>query len=136
MTATTTPAATAATVNAISWFEIPCADLDRGQAFYEQVLGRPMQRMDFGGNPLAVFAYDRPATGGCLVSGPQRRSTDAAGVRIYLDCAPSVDAALARVAPAGGEVVDGCTALPQGMGYIAHVRDLDGNVVGLHALAR
>ncbi|XAH24064.1 VOC family protein [Xylophilus sp. GW821-FHT01B05] len=132
MTATTTSAA----VNAISWFEIPCTDLDRGQAFYEKVLGRPMQRVDFGGDPMAVFAYDRPATGGCLAAGPQRRSTDAAGVRIYLDCAPSLGAALARVAPAGGEVVDDCTALPQDMGYIAHIRDLDGNLVGLHTLAR
>lgn len=121
---------------AINWFEIPCADLGRAQAFYEHLLGRPLRREDFGGEPMAVFAHDKPAAGGCLVAGPQRRTAPDAGVRIYLDCEPGVEAALARVAPAGGQVVDACMVLPQGMGFIAHIRDTEGNTVGLHAMAR
>ena len=30
--------------NAISWFEIPCADLAKAQRFYEQVLGCTVHR--------------------------------------------------------------------------------------------
>ncbi|GKT25533.1 hypothetical protein [Acidovorax sp. SUPP3334] len=83
----TSCAAPAAATSAITWFEIPCADLDRAQAFYEQVLGRPMHRQTFGGgDPLAVFTYDRPATGGCLIEG--RQVAPDAGTRIYLDCKP------------------------------------------------
>ncbi len=122
------------TTNAINWFEIPCADLGRAQAFYERLLGRALRREDFGGEPMALFPKDEPATGGCLVAG--RRTAPDAGVRIYLDCEPGVEAALARVAPAGGQVVDACTELPQGMGFIAHIRDTEGNTIGLHAMAR
>ena len=121
---------------AINWFEIPCADLGRAQSFYERMLDRPMRREDFGSEPMALFSKDDPATGGCLVAGPQRRAAPDAGVRISLDCEPSVEAALVRVVPAGGQVVDACTQLPQGMGYIAHVRDTEGNTIGLHAMAR
>lgn len=129
-----TPSTTA--TQAINWFEIPCRDLNRAQAFYETVLGRPMRREDFGGDPMVVFAYDQPATGGCLVSGPGRQPAPDAGVRIYLDCAPGVQAALDRVAPAGGQVIDRCIELPQGMGVIAHIRDSEGNTIGLHAQTR
>ena len=59
---------------AINWFEIPCADLGRAQSFYERMLDRPMRREDFGGEPMALFSKDDPATGGCLVAGPQRRA--------------------------------------------------------------
>ena len=55
---------------AINWFEIPCADLGRAQSFYERMLDRPMRREDFGGEPMALFSKDDPATGGCLVARP------------------------------------------------------------------
>ena len=55
-------------------------------------------------------------------------------MRIYLDCEPSIDAALSRAKTAGGGIVVQKTALPPGMGFFAHVRDTEGNVVGLHAL--
>lgn len=48
---------------------------------------------------------------------------------------PSLDAVLTRVEPAGDRVIAPKTALPPGMGFIAHLRDTEGNEVGLHALA-
>ena len=56
-------------------------------------------------------------------------------MRIYLDCMPSIDAALSRVPQAGGQVATPKTALPGDMGFFAVVRDTEGNEVGLHALA-
>jgi len=56
------------------------------------------------------------------------------GTLIYLDASPSLDAALARTLAAGGQVALARQALPPGMGFFAHITELDGNRVGLHAL--
>jgi predicted enzyme related to lactoylglutathione lyase len=34
--------------SAAAWFEIPCADLDRAQRFYETILGCRMKKNSFG----------------------------------------------------------------------------------------
>ena len=83
--------------SAINWFEIPCTDLQRAQAFYEAMLGRPMRRDSCSDTPMVIFAYDDPATGGCLVNGGNLKPSNDAGVRIYLDCEPSVEAASTRL---------------------------------------
>ena len=122
--------------NAISWFEIPTVQLDQAQAFYESVLGRPMRRETMGPSQGAVFAYDRAAAGvgGALMMGPSAPALATGGTLVYLDASPALDAALARVVAAGGQVVLPRQALPPGMGFFAHITDLDGNRVGLHAL--
>lgn len=120
--------------NALSWFEIPVRDLAASQKFYEAVLGRAMHREEIGGHALAVFPYAPPAgVGGCLLAGSDTPSPSADGTRVYLDAGPDLDPILARVSPAGGRVVVGKTALPPGMGVFAHIADVEGNVVGLHA---
>jgi len=121
--------------NAISWFEIPVADIDRAQVFYETVLGRTLRRESFGSETLAVFPYDKPGIGGALQAVANASARAGSGIRIYLDCMPSIDAVLARVEAAGGQIVAPKSALPPGMGFIAHLRDTEGNEVGLHALA-
>ena len=85
----------------------------------------------------AVFTYDQTAdgTGGALMCGPTAPKPGAQGTLIYLDASPSLDAALARVIKAGGQIAVPRQALPPGMGFFAHITDLDGNRVGLHSLA-
>ena len=123
--------------NAISWFEIPTTQLEGAQAFYEAVLTRPMRREAMGPCQAAVFAYDREAngTGGALMMGPSAPKVSSGGSLVYLDASPSLDAALTRVVAQGGRVAKPRTALPPGMGFFAHIIDLDGNHVGLHALS-
>jgi predicted enzyme related to lactoylglutathione lyase len=82
-----------------------------------------------------VFPYEGEGTGGALICGPSANAPSAGGVVVYLDCSPSLDAALQRVNAAGGAIAMPRQALPPGMGFIAWIRDLDGNTVGLHALA-
>lgn len=123
------------TRSSITWFEIPAVDLDRAQRFYETVLATAMRRETIAGSQLAVFAADEDGVAGCLQHSAEPVAPSAAGTRVYLDAAPSLDAALGRVAGAGGRVVTAKTALPPGMGYFAHIEDVEGNVVGLHALA-
>ena len=120
--------------NAITWFEIPVANLDRAQRFYETVLGRALRREDFGGEPLVVFPYEQPAPGGCLQPGAGGSAAPGSGIRIYLECGPSIDAVLGRIEAAGGQLTVPKTELPRGLGFIAHLRDTEGNEVGLHAL--
>lgn len=123
--------------NAITWFEIGTGNLTPATAFYEAVLGRKMRLENMGPSEGAVFAYDEAAegTGGALMAGPTAPRPGNTGTLIYLDASPSLDEALARVAKAGGKLALARQALPPGMGFFAHITDLDGNRVGLHALA-
>ncbi len=120
--------------NAITWFEIPAQDLNRAQRFYEAVLERPMKRETMGGEQMALFAADDAGVKGCVNIGAEAVAPSSTGTRVYLDAALSLDAALARVAGAGGRVVTPKVALPPGLGFFAHIADTEGNVVGLHAL--
>lgn len=119
--------------DAVSWFEIPTRDLDRAQRFYEQVLGRTLRRDTMDGSPYAAFPCEEGGATGCLMLAPG--DVGATGAIVYLDAAPSLDAALARALAAGGRIATPRTALPPGMGFFAHIEDLDGQRVGLHALA-
>ncbi len=94
------------------WFEIPAADFDRAVLFYETLLDVKLRQAPVGG--------PQPGIGGMVG---------------YLNAEPSLDTVLARVAEAGGHVVIPRTELPPGMGAFARIRDTEGNLVGLHALA-
>ena len=123
--------------NAVTWFEIPTTRLEQSQAFSEAVLGCSMRREAMGPSEGAVFPYDDKAegVGGALLTGPTAPQPGTGGTLVYLDASPSLDAALARVTRAGGQIALARQALPPGMGFFAHITDLDGNRVGLHALA-
>lgn len=116
--------------NVPAWFEIPTFDLDRAQAFYENVLGTALTRQRMGAVELAVF--------------PGGGKPNATGALIYMaDCEPSVQGstvylsladirpALARVDAHGGDVFVPRTELPDGIGWFAQIRDSEGNRVGL-----
>ncbi|MDR3772892.1 MAG: VOC family protein [Terracidiphilus sp.] len=119
----------------ISWFEIPALDLKRASAFYEQILAVTLNHGDMGPTSLAVFPYDRDhSTGGTLITGTGFKPSIEGSV-LYLNAGESLDAVLARIAPAGGTIVLPRTELPPGMGAYAHFLDTEGNRVGLHAYA-
>lgn len=118
--------------NAITWFEIPVIDMPRAGRFYAQVLGKPLEAQQLGPNELMVFPYQQPGVGGCLMSSKPLQP-GATGTVIYLAVDDPLDAALARVAQAGGKVAVGRTELPGDMGCYAHIIDTEGNRVGLHA---
>jgi len=118
----------------VVWFEIPAADLDRAVRFYETLLDMKMKLGDHGPSRIAVFPYEEPATSGCVMDGPGMTPAPG-GVVAYLNASPSLDAVVARVKAAGGELVHPRTELPSGMGAYAKIRDTEGNIVGLHALA-
>ena len=131
-----TNATATAIKNAITWFEIPTLDLAKSRAFYETVLGCILKPEAMGPSQGAVFPYEaKEGVGGTLICGPSATPPGATGPLIYLDASPALDAVVNRALAAGASLACPRVALPPGMGFFAHIIDLDGNRVGLHALA-
>ena len=121
----------------IDWFEIPVSDMSRAQAFYEVVLQTTLQRENFAGPnmQMVVFKEDGQRAKGALVSGHPALQPGTSGTLVYFHAGVSLDEALQRVVASGGEVAMAKVALPGGVGFMAHMLDVDGNRVGLHAYA-
>lgn len=120
--------------SSINWFEIPTRDMDKAVAFYERTLGVTLKRELFGGLPHAVFPIERVpgSTTGAVVAAPHLVPASA-GVVIYLEAPDGVKACLERAKVAGGQEVQPHTSIGE-MGWIAVVRDVDGNSIGLHSM--
>ncbi len=114
----------------ISWFELPVTDLTRARAFYETVLSVVLREEVFGGMPMALFPFERGGVGGALIQ-DARFVPSRDGAVVYLDAGGALDACLARVARAGGQVLLPRTDIGQ-PGFIALIQDTEGNRVGLH----
>jgi len=120
------------TNHAIHWFEIFVGDFDRAVRFYETLLGIELRRASEDGRPMAIFASAvTDGVGGALVRQAGREPA-ATGALVYLDANGKLDASLARVERAGGAVIQPKTDIGA-PGFIALVRDTEGNVIGLHS---
>ena len=81
---------------------------------------------------MAIFASAvEQGVGGALVRQPGREPTSQ-GVLVYLDADGKLDACLGRRRERGGAVVQPKTDIGP-PGFIALVRDTEGNIVGLHS---
>jgi predicted enzyme related to lactoylglutathione lyase len=116
--------------NAITWFELPVRDMDRAVRFWEAVMETKLKREVFGGHDHAIFEAPDPGVAGALVKSEQLEPSGA-GARIYLDTRGKLDACVERVASAGGAVLLPKTDIGE-PGWIAIVKDTEGNAVGLH----
>jgi len=116
-----------------AWFEIPARDLERAIAFYEAVLTAKLTTGDMGPMRMAVFPHEKPAPTGALVRA-EGYEPASSGTVVYLNL-DDIRPALGRVPKAGGEVLLPLTALPDGMGVFAQIRDTEGNRVGLFSQA-
>jgi hypothetical protein len=116
----------------VHWFEIFVSDIERAVRFYQTVLNIELRRENEDGRPMALFASAvEQGVGGALVRQPGREPTSQ-GVLLYLDADGKLDACLGRVERAGGAVVQPKTDIGP-PGFIALIRDSEGNVVGLHS---
>lgn len=120
--------------HAISWFEIPVNDFERARAFYEAVLGRPVQTMTMGPSTMGFLSSDPDTVGGAIVHGDGTAPSQS-GTLVYLNGGDDLSGVLARVEPAGGQVAVPKTEIGNGFGFFAHFIDTEGNRVGLHSMA-
>ena len=116
----------------VVWFELPALDLDRATRFYETILDTKLRRETMGLVDLAVFPYEAPGIGGCLIKGEQFKPGN--GSVVYLNADPTLATVRSRVEAAGGKILMPDVTLPGDMGIYTWIEDTEGNTVGLHAL--
>jgi len=122
--------------NAINWFEIPVADLERAKKFYEAIFDIEMMKMEVGKDVLYAFPYE-PQSG--KISGAIIEDANAIskmdGVTLYLNANPSIEAVIDRIEDAGGKVLRPKTEISPEIGYMCFFNDTEGNRMALHANA-
>ena len=120
--------------NVAVWFEIPAANFDRAARFYETIFATDLKRESFGPKRMGVFPYKQPAVSGAVMEAPELAGKDT-GTVVYLNCGGHLADIAGRVEKAGGALLTPRVDLPEGMGSFFHIRDSEGNRVGLHGVS-
>lgn len=127
--------------NPVVHFEIYVDDMERARAFYEAVLGGPLERMPSPTSEIDmemwVFPMDRETgmssygSGGMLVK-QEGFVAGVGGTLVYFGCDDcGVQAALAS--EHGGSVVQPKMSIGE-HGFIALAHDSEGNLIGFHSM--
>ena len=108
-------------------FEIPADDPQRAIEFYETVFGWRFEKWD---GPIEYWLVmtgpeDEPGIDGGLA----RRENPDMGVENTIDV-QDLDTSLDAVSAQGGEIIRPKRAVP-GVGWMAYIKDTEGNVFGL-----
>ena len=112
-------------------FEIHAADLDRAQRFYETLFGWRFQAWGDGDYRL-IATGDGPGIDGGLVRrrGPPPAGGEPLASWVCTVEVDDVDAYVERALAAGGSVAFPKMAVP-GVGWLAYVKDSQGNILGM-----
>ncbi|HEY1083542.1 MAG TPA: VOC family protein [Prosthecobacter sp.] len=119
--------------NAINWFEIFVADLDRARKFYETILNDKLQDAGMDCCQMAIFPYDNMKGIGGALTKMEGCNPGHGGSMVYLNVEGDLDAVLGRIPAAGGKVIRDRMAIPP-HGFIGIFEDTEGNLVGLHSM--
>ena len=126
-------------MSAVHWFEIPVNEIEAARTFYAAVLGADVPLLDMRestGSMLGMLPNPAGQAGanGALVQNDQHGyAPSGEGTLVYLNLGDvDLDEAVARVQPAGGQVLLPKTSLG-GNGFCAWIYDTEGNKVGLYA---
>jgi predicted enzyme related to lactoylglutathione lyase len=120
--------------NALNWFEIAVTDMPRAKHFYQVIFGIHMDEMEMGNMLMAGFP-GTPGSGkasGALVKSDSHIPS-MQGAVIYLNANPDMSGVLSKVEEMGGEIILPKTQISPEIGYMAFVKDTEGNKVGLHS---
>jgi predicted enzyme related to lactoylglutathione lyase len=118
----------------ITWFDLPTTDFNRAVQFYSTILDSPVRVDDSMGTKLGFFPMEgREGVGGDIVPPSDDFKPSLGGTRVYLNCDRKLDEVLGRVKTAGGEIVQSKTHIGD-PGFIAMIRDTEGNTIGLHSM--
>jgi predicted enzyme related to lactoylglutathione lyase len=119
--------------DAVNWFELHVSDFVRAKRFYENALQTTLQEFQMEQCQMAMFPYDNmKGVGGCITKMEGARPGEG-GTLIYLNVEGDLDGVVSRTPPAGGSVVKPRTSIGE-HGFIAIVKDTEGNKVGLHSM--
>lgn len=113
-------------VSRVVHFEVPVDDPERAGAFYSSVFSWNVDRW----GPVEYWNLSTGEAPGVGAEGAlSRRSEEVPGVVIYVGV-DDIDDALDRVQRNGGAAHTEKVPIP-GVGWSAHVRDTEGNLIGL-----
>jgi predicted enzyme related to lactoylglutathione lyase len=119
-------------MNAINWFELFVSDFERARGFYERTLATPLEIIEGMGGRMALFPHaPESGVGGCLSDSAEQQS-GIGGTRVYLNVEGQLDNVVNRVPAAGGVIIQGKMSIAP-HGFIAVIKDSEGNEVGLHS---
>jgi uncharacterized protein len=120
--------------NVITWFEIPAKNFERACAFYSQVLGGDIHKMDSprGLNYGFLPGFTQNEIGGAVVQGEGYEPSNKGSV-VYLNGGNDLSVALSKVEKAGGKILMPKTSIGEN-GFMAHFTDTEGNRVALHSM--
>ncbi len=119
--------------DALNWFEIYTSDFGRAKRFYETILGAPLQVVDGPSCQMGIFPYDNKNGVGGSITQMNGVPPGEGGTLIYLNVEGDLDQVIKRIPDAGGSVVRPRTAIGE-HGFIAILKDTEGNRVGLHSM--
>ena len=111
------------------WAEIPVRDLDKGIAFYAAATGCVLDKVEMGGEAVAVFRVAERGAGvsaNLFVGEPGPADC---GPVVFLAAEGALEAAMKRTAEAGGRVLSEAVTIPPGRYFYA--ADPDGNRFGI-----
>jgi predicted enzyme related to lactoylglutathione lyase len=119
--------------NPVHYFEIPVTDLNRAVGFYSAVFGYEFERTVVDGYEMALFPRALGADGasGALAKGDVYVPS-VNGPIIYLSVA-DIDVVLTRATALGAEVLYPKKSIGAN-GFVAEIKDSEGNRIALHAL--
>ncbi|HEX4372869.1 MAG TPA: VOC family protein [Puia sp.] len=122
--------------HAISWFEIPTADIDRAQKFYETIFDMQMIPLDNPHIQMRLFPIENMEdVGGSIVFNKDfYKPSEADGPLVYLNANPDVQIILDRIEAVGGKIAVPKTQISPEYGWMAIFIDSEGNRVGLHSI--
>ena len=118
--------------NAINWFESPAKDLDRACNFYSSVLSGDIHQEEILGLRMGFLPHGQQEVGGALVEGEGYVPSES-GPLVYLNGGIDLAEPLSRVEKAGGAVVLPKTKISDEIGYMAIIKDSEGNKIAFHS---
>jgi len=118
----------------VGWFEIPVTDMNRAKQFYDAVFDISIAIHEFGGFHMGWFPNDPEKKGatGSLVKHELYTSSVTDGALIYFSC-KDLAVELDRVEAAGGTILKPKTPIGEEHGFMALLKDSEGNRIALHS---
>lgn len=120
-------------MNPVGWFEIYVQDMTKAKTFYEKFFQIKLQALDMPEIEMLMFPGKNEIGGatGALVK-MQGKSSGGSGTIVYFNCKDCGETA-SMVNLCGGELQMPKTSIGH-YGFIAMVKDPDGNIIGLHSM--
>ena len=118
----------------VGWFEIPVTNMERAKQFYETVFEVSISVHNLGEIIMGWFPHnpDKSGSPGSLVLNKMYIPSDTTGALLYFSCKDVADE-LSRVVKSGGEIIQSKTEIGGGHGFMALMKDSEGNRIALHS---